>query len=461
MKITFMGATRTVTGSRHLITTKSGKKILLDAGLFQGRSNDHKFRNQNSGIDATKIDALILSHAHIDHSGFIPALYAQGFRGKIYCTPATRDLCEIMLADSAYIQEEDARFDNKRRANQGKPLREPLYTVEDAEKVMKQFVCYDYHEPFEVLGLEIYFFNAGHLLGSAGIFVREEATRLVFTGDMGRKFPHMLCRPDPLPESDYLICESTYGDRLHESNEFTLKKLLEITRQTCITKRGKLIIPAFSIGRTQEILFALDYLTTYELLPDVPVFVDSPLSTKGTMVFRDYLHLFNDQVQEYLKKDPNPFSFPNLHFTESVEESKELNRYQGPAIIISSSGMMEAGRIRHHLFNSITHRENTILIVGYCEPSTLGGYLMQEPDFVRIFGEYLPVKAEIQSFRALSGHADRQEIIDAVPVYQSSPYKNVFLVHGNYDAQLSLADGLKKKGIQHITIPEYGDTFEL
>lgn len=461
MKITFWGAARTVTGSRHLLTTTNGKHILLDAGLFQGKEAEQQARNRIPGFVSSEIDAVILTHAHIDHSGFLPALYAQGFRGKIYATPATKDLCEIMLADSAHIQEEDARYDNKRRLKAGKTLREPIYTEEDAKKVMGLFRTKEYQEPFSVFGLECYFFNTGHLLGSAGIFLEEHGKSLVYTGDLGRKFPSMLRRPDPIPPSDYLICESTYGDRLHEDHEFTLKSLLDVVKKTCIQKRGKLLIPAFSIGRTQEILFALDYLSTFDLLPNIPVFVDSPLSTKGTQIFKDYLALFNEEIQNYLKKDPDPFQFTQLLFVENVEESKAINNIDGPCIVISSSGMMEAGRIRHHLFNHISDPKTTILMTGYAEPSTLGGRLLHQPDFVRILGKYLPVRADVHLIKALSGHADRQELIDAVPHSKEKPYRSVFLVHGDYDAQLSLKDGLEEKGIDPIYIPTFGQSYFL
>jgi metallo-beta-lactamase family protein len=461
MKVTFWGAARTVTGSRHLITTTTGKNILLDAGLFQGKEDEQQARNRVPGFLPEDIDAVILTHAHIDHSGFLPALYAQGFRGKIYATDATKDLCEIMLVDSAHIQEEDAKYDNKRRVKAGKTLREPIYNQEDARKVMTLFRTKSYHETFTVWGLECHFFNTGHLLGSAGIYLQEQDISLVFTGDLGRKFPSMLQRPDPLPASDYLICESTYGDRLHEDYEFTLKALLDVVNKTCIQKRGKLLIPAFSIGRTQEILFALDYLSTFDLLPNVPVFVDSPLSTKGTKIFKAYLPLFNEEIQAYLKKDPDPFQFTQLHFVENVEESKAINNIEGPCIIISSSGMMEAGRIRHHLFNHISDPKTTILMTGYAEPSTLGGRLLHQPDFVRILGKYLPVRAEVHLMKALSGHADRQELLDAIPHRKEKPYKGIFLVHGDYDAQLSLKDGLEEKGVSPIHIPTFGHSYFL
>jgi metallo-beta-lactamase family protein len=462
MKLTFFGGARTVTGSRFLVETHAGKRILVDAGLFQGRGPKQKLRNQFPGFEAHTIDAVLLTHAHIDHSGYLPALYKQGFRGEIYCTAATRDLCGIMLPDSGHIQEEDVRFVNSQKRKEGKKELEPLYTVEDAEQVLQQFRVVSLQNTFDLFGLKITYYNAGHLLGSAGVLIEWNRKKLFFTGDVGRAAPKMLWPPDPIPAADYVVCESTYGDRDHPSDNDTLAILLKHIREVCVERKGKLLIPAFSIGRTQEILFALDYLSTHEMLPKIPVYVDSPLSSKGTHIFKKYVQEFNEQLQEYMKHDPHLFDFEHLHYVNSVEESKALNAAAGPCIIISSSGMMEAGRIRHHVFNNVTNPSSGIFITGYCEPGSLGGRLSKKPPYIKLFGEDLPVRARVFTLSGLSAHADRMELHQYLRPALKGGCKQLFLVHGGLAAAETMASEIHEAFPKlSIEIPTFEQTFTL
>lgn len=467
MKISFHGAAGTVTGSKHLLHLDNGKKILLDCGLFQGRRKESDVLNRHWGFEPRDIDYVLLSHAHIDHCGLLPKLVKDGFSGKIFCTPATYDLCSIMLPDSAFIQEGDARFENKHRAEVGKPLVEPLYTVEDATDCLSYFeqVEFDAVHSLPDCGLEFQFIENGHLLGSGSVNITVKAAnrtvRIAYTGDIGRMKPNMLREPQPFPQADYILSESTYGDRLHDDEHYTVDDLIKLVRETCVEKRGKLIIPAFSIGRTQEILFALDYLHSHSQLPQIDVYVDSPLSSKGTTIHRKHLGLFNAQMQEYFRKDPTPFAFPDLHFIESVDQSKALNTSDDPCIIISASGMMEAGRIRHHLLNHIDDPRNTLLIVGYCEPSTLGGKILAGADEVKIFGQYKKVKARVEYVGSFSGHGDYKEMLHFLACQKPEKVKKVFLVHGDDDAQLAFRNRLKEAGFPQIEIPQAGTSYEL
>src|SRR5688500_3806672 len=353
MKLSFYGAAQEVTGSKHLLTTAKGINILMDCGLYQGRRKDAEKKNENFGFDPTAIDYLIVSHAHIDHTGLIPKLVKEGFSGPIYCTPATLDLNKIMLPDSAHIQEADIRWENKRREQEGKKLLEPLYDQEDTENALALMVPVPFYQEFEVCDeVTLLFTENGHLLGSAAVNLsikdNDKQVQLCFTGDIGRQSNSMLKMPQPFPQADYIISESTYGDRLHDDEIYSLQEILKIIKETCLEKKGKVIIPAFSIGRTQEIVYGLDYLHSKLSLPNIPVYIDSPLSTKGTGIFKNHLELFNQEFQEFLKRDKSPFDFPNLHLIQTVEESKALNDNPEPCIIISASGMMEAGRVKHH-----------------------------------------------------------------------------------------------------------------
>ncbi|MDB5239961.1 MAG: fold metallo-hydrolase, partial [Spirosoma sp.] len=368
MTIQFFGAARTVTGSKHLLTTDDGTQILLDCGLFQGINTDEL--NQQFGFDPTAVDYMVLSHAHIDHTGLIPRLVAQGYKGPIFTTSATIDLCEVMLMDSARIQERDLKRVNSRRSRRGQPELEALYNEDNVQQALSQMVAVSYNQPFNighsVTGLLT---DAGHLLGSAAISLtireKDKITQLAFSGDIGRPNDKILRTPTPFPQADYVICESTYGDRLHEPEPDVKAHLLRIVQQTCVEKKGKLLIPAFAVDRTQELIYALDQLVANGKLPSLPVYIDSPMSVKATQVMRDHEEDFNPDILAYIKKDGDAFDFPNLHYVSDVEGSKAINGTQGPCIIIAPSGMAEAGRIKHHIKNNIEDPTTTILMVGY------------------------------------------------------------------------------------------------
>ncbi len=467
MKVQFIGAAREVTGSKTIITTQEGKKILLDCGMFQGKGLETDEKNRRLGFDAKSIDHVILSHAHIDHSGLIPYLYKQGFRGSVVCTVATRNLCAIMLVDSGHIQELDVVKFNKKQANKHLPPVPALYTVEDAEKCMKLFIGVDYNRRFKIdENINVKFTNAGHMLGSGvvNLEINENGKKihLAYTGDIGRPVNRILKSPDAFPQCDYLITESTYGDRLHESVKEMEDQLLQIIVDTCVKNRGKLIIPSFAIGRTQEIVFVLNKFYNEGILPKINVYVDSPLAVNATDIFRLHLNELNDNIKEVMKKDPDPFGFNTLHYIKLVEESKALNETNDPCIIISSSGMAEAGRIKHHIANNISNPRNTILIVGYCTPSSLGARL-QEPGLqaISIFGELHDVRARIAKIESFSGHADYSEMIRFLECQNTAEIKQTFLVHGDYEVQQLYSNRLYENGFQNIQIPAVGNEFEL
>ena len=366
MKIRFIGATETVTGSKHLIITENGSQILLDYGLYQGRGKDTDEMNRALDLVPSDIEAVILSHAHIDHSGNLPNLVKQGFNGSIYCTFATLDVCQILLLDSAHIHESDIKFLNKKRARKNLTPLEPLYTIKDAEKCMKSFKAIPYNTDFTLnKELSFRFTDTGHIIGSAAINVtcneNGKQTKLTFSGDVGRYTDMLLKAPSAFPQVDYIICESTYGDRLHDTDMNAETKLLSVVNHTCIDKKGKLIIPAFSLGRTQEIVFALDKMKNKNLLPNIKIYVDSPLSKSATDIMRKHTECFNETLRTYILTDPDPFGFNNLIYIQSSEESKALNDSQEPCIIISASGMADAGRVKHHIRNSISDKKNTVL----------------------------------------------------------------------------------------------------
>ena len=472
MKIKFIGAAREVTGSKHLITTDAGKRILLDCGMFQGKGLETDTLNRNLMFDPATIDYLILSHAHIDHSGLIPYMYKLGFRGSVVCTNATRDLCSIMLADSGHIQELDNKWFNKKRIKQGLPPVEPIYDEHDCEKCMDLFIGVAYNRRFYIKDknnhneINVKFTNSGHMLGSAVVNLEitenGQKKRIAFTGDIGRPHNRILHPPVPFPQCDYLITESTYGNRLHPEEKESEDDLLKIVVETCVNKKGKLIIPSFSIGRTQEIVFVLNDLFNKGLLPKINVFVDSPLSVNATDIFRLHSECMNDEVKSVLKYDSDPFGFNSLHYIKNVDDSKSLNDYNEPCIIISASGMMEAGRIKHHVANSVSNWRNTILIVGYCTPSSLGARI-QEPGlrYISIFGEMHEVNAQIAKIEAFSGHGDYNEMKSFLSCQDNSQIKKTFLVHGEYHVQQFYSEELKNVGFQDIEIPEAGQEFEL
>jgi metallo-beta-lactamase family protein len=466
MNITFHGAARHVTGSKHLLQLKNGTSILLDCGMFQGMGEQTDDMNEHFGFNPKKVDHLVLSHAHIDHCGLIPRLVAEGFSGPIYCTPPTLDLAKILLLDSAKIQEQDTSFSNKHRGKKGLAPLEILYTEENVLQALSQFKVVEYHEEFNITPeVKLYFSDAGHVVGSAvmHLTVTEDGkeTHITFSGDVGRYGDMILKSPQNFRQSDYILMESTYGDSLHKDIGPIEDALLEIIKDTCINRKGKVIIPAFSVGRTQEILFALNALELKGVLPDVGYYVDSPLSLKATQVLKDHPEVYNRAVNEIMKVDDDPFNFTNLRFVESTEESIALNNDDKPCVIISSSGMAEAGRVKHHIRNNINDAKNTILLVGYCEPNSLGGHLMNGDKQIYIFGEMHPVVANVQSIKSMSAHGDYEDLLHFLACQDAGQVGKVFLVHGEYDIQQRFAERLKEKGFNNVEIPFQHQKIEL
>ena len=466
MKIKFIGAAREVTGSKHLITTNSGKRILLDCGMFQGKGLETDSMNRDLMFDPSEIDHIILTHAHIDHAGLIPYAYKLGFRGSVICTNGTRDLCAIMLADSAFIQEHDTITFNKRRIRKGLPQVEPIYTQADATACMKLFIGVPNEMKFRIdENIKVKFTSTGHMLGSgvANIEITEsgQVKKIAYTGDIGRPVDQILAPPKPFPHADILITESTYGDRLHQDSEVIIEELLNIVVDTYVTKGGKLIIPAFSVGRTQEIVFALNNFFNAGRLPKIDIFVDSPLAVNATTVFRMHPECFNKNFSDILEKDPDPFGFDNLYYINKVEDSKKLNDHKKPCVIISASGMMEAGRVKHHLANNISDPKNTILIVGYCAPTTLGAKIGRGDKEVSIFGTVHEVKAEVKKIESFSGHGDYKEMISFISCQDKSSLSRVFIVHGEYETQKKYVSTLTGEGFKNIEVPAKGQEFEL
>lgn len=458
MKIAFHGAARTVTGSKHLLTLTNGKKYLLDCGMFQGMGKNTDELNRDFGFVSSEIDYLILSHAHIDHCGLIPKLVKEGFSGKIFATDATKELSAILMADSAGIQENDLKFENKTRAAQGKPYLMPLYGMEDALKAMDHFVTVNYGQWFKIdENVQFMYLDAGHIIGSATVHLKVnengKETHITFSGDVGRYRDIILRSPDVFPQADYIIMESTYGNKLHDEVTGTPDALLEWITKTCLQKKGKLIIPAFSVGRTQEILFALNQLENENRLPAVKYFVDSPLSFEATQVIKSYPQYFNSRIQKILMSDKDPFDFAGLHFTKSVQESKSLNYLNEPCVIISASGMADAGRVKHHISNNIENSRNSILFSGYCEPNSLGGRLKLHPKEVGIFGQLHEVHADIGEIKSMSAHGDYNDLSQWLSCQDPKLVKKLFLVHGDYDVQQDFKERLMGKGFADIEIP--------
>lgn len=466
MQLSFHGAARTVTGSKHLLTLKNGKKILLDCGLFQGLGKETDNLNLHFGFEPTEIDVMILSHAHIDHSGLIPKLVKEGFNRSIFCTHATKQLATILMEDSAVIQRDDTRFVNKKREKMGQPPVKPLYDIEDAQRATTLFESINYNEWFAVTdGVQAMFTDAGHIIGSASVHLKimEEGkkTTLTFSGDVGRYKDLILKSPQTFPQADYIIIESTYGNSLHDDETQPTEALLKWINKTIIDKKGKLIIPAFSVGRTQELLYSLNQLNLENRLPKVRVFVDSPLSKEATDVVKQFPKDFNKHVQKILERDDDPFDFAGLRFTESADESKEINNIKQPCIIISASGMADAGRIKHHILNNINDKRNTILLVGYCEPNSLGGKLMNGQKEVRIFGEDYDVVAEVGSMRSMSAHGDYDDLCQYLSCQNPAAVKQVFVVHGDEDVQLDFQKRLQKKGFKDVVVPQMHQSIKI
>lgn len=459
MKIAFHGAARTVTGSKHIITLKNGKKILLDCGMFQGMGHDTQELNSHFGFNPASIDYLILSHAHIDHCGLIPKLIKDGYNGKVYATPATRDLAAVLMEDSAGIQESDIKYENKRRALLGLPYLKPLYTTDDALVAADQFETVEYNVWYRIdEDIEFCYTDAGHIIGSAAVHLRikeqDKITRITFSGDVGRYRDMILKSPAVFEQADFIIIESTYGNSLHDEHHPSVDVLLEWIKKTCLQKKGKLIIPAFSVGRTQEILYTLNQLELENQLPDLDYFVDSPLSIRATQIVKSYPHYFNKRIQKVLLSDSDPFGFKGLHFVKSVDESKMLNYSNNPCVIISASGMAEAGRVKHHISNNIENSRNTILLTGYCEPHSLGGRLKLQPKEVNIFGQPHQVNAEIAEMRSMSAHGDYEDLSQFLSCQDPKMVKKLFLVHGEYPVQHDFRERLMRKGFLDVEIPE-------
>ncbi len=467
MQIQFHGAARTVTGSQHLVSI-NGRKILLDCGLYQGSRKASYERNQNLPFDASEVDVLVLSHAHIDHSGNVPNLVKSGFTGDIFATYATRDLCAIMLRDSAKIQHYDTEFLNKKRQRQNLPPIEPLYSMEDVVESLKYFIGVGYERPYTIMpGVTLTFYDAGHILGSAIAVLDiedEEAnkhTRLVFSGDLGRPDRPILRDPTFINEADVLIVESTYGNREHAPMDEASKKLETIINNTC-RRDGKVIVPAFAVGRTQELVYRLHKLVeSRDISPDLPVYVDSPLAIDATGIYRLHPEAYDEEVAQFLLEDRHndPFGFDMMYYTRSTAQSKELNFLRMPAVIISASGMAEAGRILHHLKNNIEDPRNTILIVGWQAPNTLGRRIVERQPKVKIFGEEYQLKAEVATINGFSAHADRSELLEWTGHFKKRP-SQTFIVHGEEEASLAFAEALgKEQGLKNVHVPELGQHF--
>lgn len=459
LSIQFFGAAKAVTGSKHLIHTAAGLNILLDCGLIQDDSEDADHQNRFFDFKPASIDYLFLSHAHIDHSGNIPNLVKQGFKGPIFMTAGTADILRIMLADSAKIQESEANSRNKKQQSKHQQIQQPLYDLADVESTFSQIHILPMGKRTNIAkGVECMFTDAGHILGSASLslFIQEEGKEktIFYSGDVGRYNDRILKAPAEFPQADYILLESTYGVRLHDHTLDAESKLLEIIQQTCIVKKGNLIIPAFSLGRTQEIVYALDCMKTAGKLPDLKIFVDSPLATNATKIMRMHPEYFNEDIREYMHTDEDPFGFANLRYVQTVQESKSINDITEPCIIIAASGMMEAGRIKHHLVNNIANAANTILIVGYCAENTLGAKLLNGAKEVELYHKRFQVNATIAQISSYSAHADYQELLKFMSCQDPAKVKQVYLVHGDLAAQKNLQSELMKAGFENINIPD-------
>ncbi len=463
MKITFCGAAGTTTGSQHLLEV-NGARVLLDCGLYQGRRDESADRNRNFLFDPASLDAVVLSHAHIDHSGNLPNLTKNGFTGNIFSTFATRDLCQIMLLDSARIQTQDMKWLNKRRSKRGEPQIEPIYSEHDAESCMRQFVNIGYDRPIPIAsGISLTFIDAGHILGSAQVILdieeNGETKRLLFSGDVGRGDNTLLRDPSVAEDVDYLIMESTYGNREHELPAQANHLLKDILNRA-LEKGGKIIIPSFAVERTQQLIYVLHELTEAGEIPEVPIFVDSPLAVNATEIFRIHPECFNQEVFDFLFEKRNPFGFENLSMVRKVSQSKALNDVKEPAIIISASGMCEAGRILHHLRNSIEDPKNTILFVGYCAENTLGWKLRNKWDKVNILGDSFKVNADVEILDSFSGHADQSELLEYFDAMGGTK-ERVFLVHGEPEQSDALRDILSERHSGKIEVAKWRSTVEI
>ncbi len=462
MKVKFCGAAGEVTGSAHLLTLNDGFTILLDCGLYQGHSEAWKDFNENWLFDPATLDCMVLSHAHIDHTGRIPKLVKDGFKGNIYATHATRNLSSLLLMDSARIQENEAAYQNKKS---NKDEKTPLYSEADAKLAMSQFVGFGYENWFQIHpDVWVLFRDMGHILGSASVtlYVKEGEgiLRFGFTGDIGRPNRPILRDPQAMPPVDFLIAESTYGDKIHEGAPDELARFCEIIYSTVVEKKGRVIIPAFSVGRTQEVVYMLDRLVSLGKLPKIPVFVDSPLSVNATQFFKQHIECYDEELHDYMLSDGDPFGFNSLNYITSPDESKALNTNDLASVVIASSGMANTGRVKHHIANNIENARNTVLIVGYCSADTPGGKLKNGEKEIELFGKTLKVNARVEVMDSFSAHGDYKEMI-AVLENQIPTAKKIFLVHGDPDTQNVYKEHLQNAGFQDIVIPKLGDEIEL
>jgi metallo-beta-lactamase family protein len=459
MRILFAGAARTVTGSQHLLEI-DGDRLLLDCGLYQGRRRESNERNRNFPFDPSGVDAMVLSHAHIDHSGNIPSLVKQGFEGVVTCTPATRDLCSVMLRDAARIQVADAEFLNTKYGDSLPEPIIPLYDEEDALEALTHFQTLDYHRPAPVLpGITCTFWDAGHVLGSAIVQLdidrRGEKLRLVFSGDLGRRDMAILRDPETPAPPDVLLLETTYGDRLHSPMSGMEEQLAAVVNRT-VARQGKILVPSFSLERTQEFVYALHRLTDRGAIPPIPIFVDSPLSVRITEIFKLHPECFDDETRAFLAKNGDPFGFENLRYISNVEDSKALNTASGPMMIISASGMCEAGRILHHLRNNVENPRNTILIIGFQAQHTLGRRIVERQPTIRLLGLERALEAEVVVMDAFSAHADRDDLLDFVE-HCRGQLRHTFLIHGEENQSEAFGGRLTAMGIPGVQIPLLGE----
>ena len=474
MKITFLGAAKTVTGSNYLVETED-TKFLVDCGMYQGQAEEEYENEAPFDFNIDDIDFMILTHAHIDHSGRIPKLYNEGYRKPIYAHKATCDLCSLMLPDSGHIQEMEIEWKNRKRQRKGEKTIEPMYTAEDAARCLELFTQVKYDEIVEITPkIHIRFNDAGHMLGSSIVEIwsneNGENVKAVFSGDIGNNDIPLLSEPTMIADTDYLIMESTYGNRLHMRNDSKAEMFLKIVSET-IEGGGNVIIPSFAVGRTQEILYELDkiketkddeeFIKEYETLMKTPVYVDSPLAISATEVFKDNMELFDEQTQADIEKGDNPLEFDGLHFTTTADESKALNESQTPSIIISASGMCDVGRIKHHLKHNLWNPKNTILFVGYQAPGTLGHSIVKGAKKVKIFGEDVAVNARIEYIEGYSGHADQEGLMNFVYSFNEKSPKHIFLVHGEEDSQNILKQKIEEEAKIPVTVPNYGETYTL
>jgi len=465
MQVEFHGAVRTVTGSQHIVVA-NGKRILFDCGLFQGKRDESYGRNKNFPFDPSQIDVVILSHAHMDHSGNIPNLVKSGFKGSIYATRPTVDLCRVLLKDSAFLQQRDIEYVNKIKAAKGEPLFKPIYTIEDVEACLDMFVGVEYDRPFSVgPGIRAIFRDAGHILGSAGIQLEIEENgkhlRFGFSGDIGRPDMPLTNDPNQMGDMDGIIMETTYGNRIHDAYGDTEEKLAQLVNDVARTG-GRILIPAFAVGRTQLLIYILHKLYNENRIPEIPIFVDSPMSNQVTEVYKNYLDELDRETQRvFIQNAEDPFRFHRLRYVETVGESKELMKLTYPHIIISASGMAEGGRILHHMENAIGDRKTTLLFVGYAAEHTLARKIMDGDRKVKIFGIPYEVKCDIKVIDAFSAHADRHELLHYLNTNSPEKLKHIFLVHGEIDQMESFRNALRSKGYHNVHIPEEGEMYEI